>query len=567
MEKLSWRDILRPYAEKAKEKSLQLITTPRSLICSLILLIFFFIAIFTNTFTAEKEPSTSYFFTEGTLLRYKDPAWEKENLAADQILNDFTLAPAGEVTIVGNKGLVIELQASGDPTSRHISEIDLYTVDIKNELGFIAGQKGTIFYLADDEWISMESPTDQTIFQIKIFDSSHALAVGKSGTLLEYDGESWNPVETPTLNDLYGIAFLSEREAIAVGQKGTILHIDEEEITVATVNCDETLTSSLLAISVILPDKIMVVGEEGIILSYEEGVWQPMSSPEFGTLNTIILTDHDHGYIGGEEGIFLVYEDSLWQHTHIDFLGPINRIKVANKELVALSGQPYLKQLVPPSPNHYLGTDLQGRDLYVRFIHAFKDSMLTASLVATILVAGLFIFALLFGSKLPLHKLFLFYVLPPLFVGIIVSLKTSQYLPVIVLSVLPPAAIRLYPKLFKLSQEYKDLPWRNHLSAFNTDRWLLQPLLAIAYFLKAIVPVFINALAWALTIESGLSFLGFHPPSLLSWGTMLCDAYWSNNWFGAWWWFVPPGLAITLVLVAIYLLTEHKGERYYASGN
>jgi len=59
------------------------------------------------------------------------------------------------------------------------------------------------------------------------------------------------------------------------------------------------------------------------------------------------------------------------------------------------------------------------------------------------------------------------------------------------------------------------------------------------------------AVGWAILAEASVSFLGFGDPTAVSWGFMLQDAYASQALSrSAYHWFVPPGIAIVLVVVA-----------------
>jgi len=62
-------------------------------------------------------------------------------------------------------------------------------------------------------------------------------------------------------------------------------------------------------------------------------------------------------------------------------------------------------------------------------------------------------------------------------------------------------------------------------------------------------------IAVAILSEAALSFLGLGDPSKISWGSMLEAAFNSGApSAGAWWYVVPPGLCITLVVLAVSLL-------------
>ena len=77
--------------------------------------------------------------------------------------------------------------------------------------------------------------------------------------------------------------------------------------------------------------------------------------------------------------------------------------------------------------------------------------------------------------------------------------------------------------------------------------------------------------AVAILAEASLSFLGLGDPTQISWGTMLENAFTSGApSAGAWWYVVPPGLCITLVVLAVsligYLFEEHVNPRLRGAG-
>ncbi|GIK77657.1 MAG: ABC transporter permease [Acidobacteria bacterium] len=61
--------------------------------------------------------------------------------------------------------------------------------------------------------------------------------------------------------------------------------------------------------------------------------------------------------------------------------------------------------------------------------------------------------------------------------------------------------------------------------------------------------------AVAILSEAALAFLGLGDPTRISWGTMLENAFSSGApSAGAWWYVVPPGLCITILVLAVSLL-------------
>ena len=64
------------------------------------------------------------------------------------------------------------------------------------------------------------------------------------------------------------------------------------------------------------------------------------------------------------------------------------------------------------------------------------------------------------------------------------------------------------------------------------------------------------SMAFAITAEATLSFLGLGPPQTFSWGTILHAARLSGAWRVAWWWVIPPGVLIMLTVVSVFFISR-----------
>jgi peptide/nickel transport system permease protein len=65
------------------------------------------------------------------------------------------------------------------------------------------------------------------------------------------------------------------------------------------------------------------------------------------------------------------------------------------------------------------------------------------------------------------------------------------------------------------------------------------------------------AIGWAILTEASISFLGFGDPDSISWGYMLQDAFASQALSkGSYYWFVPPGFLIILIVSAGFFITR-----------
>jgi peptide/nickel transport system permease protein len=66
--------------------------------------------------------------------------------------------------------------------------------------------------------------------------------------------------------------------------------------------------------------------------------------------------------------------------------------------------------------------------------------------------------------------------------------------------------------------------------------------------------VFILQFGGATLIAATLDFIGLGPTTGISLGLMMNNAVlWGALLLGFWWWFIPPGLAITLIVGALYV--------------
>jgi peptide/nickel transport system permease protein len=66
--------------------------------------------------------------------------------------------------------------------------------------------------------------------------------------------------------------------------------------------------------------------------------------------------------------------------------------------------------------------------------------------------------------------------------------------------------------------------------------------------------VFVLLFAGAMLISVSYDFLGLGPANVVSLGDMMNSAMiWSALNFKAWWWFIPPGAAMTLIVAALYI--------------
>ena len=214
--------------------------------------------------------------------------------------------------------------------------------------------------------------------------------------------------------------------------------------------------------------------------------------------------------------------------------------------------------LQEPSAQHWLGTDVPGRDIFAQLLYGARASLTAGVVAGSLAVAGAILTgvlpALLGGrADVASNRLVVFLLaLPgaPLLVLIGSLAGNHQIALILVIAFLGTA-----PNARILRSQALTLRHRGFIAAargfgggplYVLRRHLvpaLGPLVLVA---------FVNWASVAIGLEAGLAFLGLGDPSGVSWGLMLNRAlsqqaiYFSPMWT---WWVLPPGFAITLTLL------------------
>jgi ABC-type dipeptide/oligopeptide/nickel transport system permease subunit len=213
--------------------------------------------------------------------------------------------------------------------------------------------------------------------------------------------------------------------------------------------------------------------------------------------------------------------------------------------------------LLPPSSDHLMGTDLLGRDLFVRCAQALRISLLlaaTAAVVSTVLGAVVGTLAAVFGGwvdKLVMRAVDALNALPHLLLGVVIaSLWRGQWWAIV-------ASIGLthWTQIARIVRsEILSLRNREHVEAAVTSGASRRQVWA-THLIPAVVPQALIAvvliLPHAIWHESALSFLGVGlPPNDPSLGTLLEDAR-EGILGGGWWLLVFPAALLTAACLAV----------------
>ncbi len=215
----------------------------------------------------------------------------------------------------------------------------------------------------------------------------------------------------------------------------------------------------------------------------------------------------------------------------------------------------------PPSGAHLLGTDPSGRDVLGMLLWGARVSLLVGfSATAVSMVIGTLVgmaaghFSGL-GQAVIMRVIDFFLVVPSLVLAIVLSsvLSRGLWTIVIAIGVTSWASTARVVRSQTLSIEAR--PYIERARALGGgDGHILG-----RHVLPAVMPLVLAnttlTVGSAVIAESTLSFLGLGDPTQFSWGSMLKSALDTGAATAGFWWFVlPPGLAIVLVVLCFTLV-------------
>jgi peptide/nickel transport system permease protein len=221
------------------------------------------------------------------------------------------------------------------------------------------------------------------------------------------------------------------------------------------------------------------------------------------------------------------------------------------------------------SPSEFgpLGTDDLGRDVMTQFIWGSRISLLVglaATLIAMLIGSAVGITAGFFGGwvesiLMRITEWFLVIPFLPLAIALAAILGPSIQNIILVIGITSwPSTTRLiHAQVLTL----KERDYVDRSRALGASNWHLMT----RHILPNATPLILANTTLTVPIvilsEATLSFLGLGDPSNASWGQMLDDAFEAGAvTLEAWWYIVPPGLGIMLVVLAFTLVGQALEE-------
>jgi len=234
---------------------------------------------------------------------------------------------------------------------------------------------------------------------------------------------------------------------------------------------------------------------------------------------------------------------------------------IAPYDPMSMAFMPFLH----PSPEHLLGTDNLGRDIFSQLVWGSRISLGIGIMAAIIVVAIGFTVGIIAGYRRGVTENLLmgvtdvFILIPglPLMIVIAAYLGPNIYNVIFVVALLwwCGTARMVHSRVLQVRE----------MSFIETTKIMgfKESYIMFKHVLANVKDIFVARLclsiASAMMAEAGLAFLGLGDPFQVSWGGMITNAF-NNGGFilNLWWWYIAPGLMISLTTSGFFLLASRK---------
>jgi len=221
----------------------------------------------------------------------------------------------------------------------------------------------------------------------------------------------------------------------------------------------------------------------------------------------------------------------------------------------------------PPSKTHLLGTDFMGRDILSQLMYGARIAFvvgITAALASVIIGTVIGLIAGYFGKVIDtlfMRLADIVLTLPSLPLIIIIAAaigKQSVWIIILIIALLGwPSTARVI-RAQTLSLKERPFVEAARVAGAGNMRIIFYHIAPNILPLSFLYMTF--GVTGAILTEAGLSFIGLGDPSVVSWGMMLQWCFTTGHTFRALYWILPPGLCISLLTFAFYLIGRALDE-------
>jgi peptide/nickel transport system permease protein len=228
--------------------------------------------------------------------------------------------------------------------------------------------------------------------------------------------------------------------------------------------------------------------------------------------------------------------------------------------------------LAPPSREHWLGTTEVGSDVFSQLLVGARVSIvvgISAALISAVLGTAVGLTGGYFGGGTDkvldaFENWFLVIPQLPLMVVLARLLNPSLTVLIVVIGITSWAGTGRIVRSQVLT--LKERAFVERARALGASDWHIIRRHILPNALPLIFANSVLIVAVAILAEASLSFLGLGDPTHISWGTMLENGFdAAAPSAGAWWYIIPPGLCITVLVFVIgligYVFEQHVNPR------
>jgi peptide/nickel transport system permease protein len=233
------------------------------------------------------------------------------------------------------------------------------------------------------------------------------------------------------------------------------------------------------------------------------------------------------------------------------FIGP-NQLDVTKVNGPLLSG---------PSSHYLLGTDQAGRSVAMMLIYGSRESLFIgfiATILTMVVGSAIGIIAGHYGGwtgKLLMHLTDWFLTVPgiPLAISLAAVLGQGETSITIAIAVTSWTGTARLIRAQTLAVEAR--PFVERARALGAGHAQIMLRQVLPNVMPLILVSSTLTIAGSILSETTLTFLGLGNPANITWGSMLNDAFFGGAFSAnAWWYILPPGLAILIVVLGFTLV-------------
>ena len=502
---------------------------------------------------------------DGSVLSRGADGWELQASLGPLALND--AAHHGDTAIiVGRGGMGWSRAEAGDWIPLDLpTEADLHAVALSPEGRALVVGDDTILLAEGRDWIQMDAP-EADLRGVVWLDADRALMVGTAEEiwLLGTATNAITEIDSPVGRGfpLQSVALDVDGTALIVGERGLAIRYDPDDGS-ATL---ERLGSSrdLNHIHINAGGAALVVGERGTLLRREsaDAAWSADPAPDTRAMRAGWIGDGGQAIAVGRNGLIMEWDGAVWQITPTESERHLRALLVVGDEMLALGSDRFVSRLLPPSREHWFGTDHLGRDLFSQNVHGSQIALLVGFLGATLVVLIGTNVGLIAGyyrgrtETILMRTVDVMYGIPfePFALILVLLFQPSLTIVILAVSLLTWRTVARLIRSQVLSLRERPFVKAARVAGASDLRIMylhIFPNVLPLVFLELAIIVGVSIIA-----EATLSFLGLGPPQAISWGGILHDARLSGAWRTAWWWNLPPGIFIMTTVLSVFFISR-----------